>query len=195
MKENGLRNIAMLGACQKYDSFAALEVSMKQQANSGRVALSEQQLMEIRSRSEARQMSILVSMGQSAQLTHSLMRRRAGLAAVVGLGGVGVAGVGASPLVNVEDVTTSGKQGLRNTVNSGDSSSASNNNNANSARSENGAGSKPLLHIDEENLMNGASLETSLCDSISANTSQASPNRAHLRFDENVSQITEGKND
>jgi len=197
VKENGLRNIAMQGACQKYDSFAALEVSMKQQATASRVTLNEQQLLEIRTRSEARQMSILVSMGQSVQLTHSLMRRRAGLAAVVGLGGASLSGVAVPPLANGEDVHNYSNHALRSVLNSGDSSSGSHNNNANSARSENGTGSKPLFHIQEENLLTGASLESSQCDStvLSANTSLASPNRAHLRFDENASQITDIKND
>lgn len=81
VKENGIRNIAMLDACQRYDSYADLELSMKQMNPTGK--LSDQQIEETRRRSQLRRQTILSSLGpNNPLLLHTMMRQRAGIAVI-----------------------------------------------------------------------------------------------------------------
>ena len=81
VKENGVRNIAMLDACQRYDSYAELEVSMKQMDPFSK--LSEQQIEETRRRSQLRRQTILSSLGpNNPLLLHTLIRQRSGRAVI-----------------------------------------------------------------------------------------------------------------
>lgn len=159
VKENGVRNIAMVDACQKFDSFRALEQSMQQKGPQPH--LTQQEIEDIRRRSESRRETIVASLGHdNPLLTHSIMRRRTGLAAVLGgsgsLSSSGNGDGGGGELIagsSLEDVGREGGGGGREGI----------------PVLARGRSARTLFHITEEsNGLNGDSLETSMAESSSS---------------------------